>query len=384
MRRTLFTADHEDFRQVVKEFVAREVTPNLRRWDADRCTGREVWLAAGKQGLLGLTVPAEYGGAGIEDYRYRMVVCEELARAGTAALSLSFGLQDDVLAPYVVGLGTEEQKRRWLPAMASGEYIMAIGMTEPGAGSDLKGIRTTARKVEGGWIVNGAKTFISSGMQADGVVTVVRTDSTGGTDAFTLLVIETGMDGFTRGRHLEKIGLVAQDTAELSFVDVFVPEENLLGTVGGGFRQLMRHLPTERLSIAAQGVASAQAAIEWTLAYTQDRTAFGKPIADFQHTRFELAEVTCELEVHRAYIDQCILALNDGELSAVDAAKAKYAASEMQGRVLDRCLQLFGGYGFMREFPIAQAYADARVQRIYGGTNEIMREIIGRDLVGRR
>ncbi len=384
MERTLYTSDHEDFRRIVREFVDREVTPNLDTWYENHTTGRAVWLAAGRQGILGLNTPEQYGGAGVDDFRYRMIVCEELGRIGCASLSSSFGLQDDILAPYVVGLGSQEQKQRWLPRMAVGEYIMAIGMTEPGAGSDLKGIRTSARKVDGGWIVNGAKTFITSGMQADGVVSVVKTDPAGGTDAFSLLVIETGMAGFTRGRQLEKIGLMAQDTSELAFADVFVPDENLLGSVGGGFRQLMRHLPTERLSIAAQAVGSAGAAVQWTLDYTNERKAFGQPIADFQNTRFQLAEVTCDYEVHRAYVDQCILALNAGELTAVDAAKAKYAATEMQARVLDKCLQLFGGYGYMLEYPIARAYTDARVQRIYGGTNEIMREIIGRDLVGRR
>ncbi|MFV0457571.1 MAG: acyl-CoA dehydrogenase family protein [Actinomycetales bacterium] len=384
MKRTLFDSDHEDFRAVVREFVARTVTPNVEQWDSDRRIGRDVWEAAGAQGLLGLTSPAEYGGAGVNDYRYRIVVCEELARAGAAALSLGFGLQDDILAPYVVSLGDEEQKKRWLVPMSAGEYLMAVGMTEPGTGSDLRGVRTSATEVDGGWVVNGAKTFISSGIQADGVVTVVRTDPAGGSDAFTLLVIEEGMKGFERGRQLRKVGLPAQDTAELSFTDVFVPRENLLGTVGGGLRQLMKHLPTERLSIAAQAVASAKAGLEWTLEYTQQRQAFGKPIADFQHTRFELADLTCQMEVQQAYLDACALALNAGDLTAVDAAKAKYAASEMQGRVLDRCLQLFGGYGYMLEYPIARAFTDARVQRIYGGTNEIMREIIGRDLVGRR
>lgn len=384
MRRTLYTEDHEDFRAVVAEFTAREVTPNLDTWDADHATGRDVWLAAGRQGVLGLNIPDAYGGAGVDDYRYRMVVCEELSRAGSAALSSGFGVQDDITALYLRSMGTEEQKQRWLPRMAAGEYLMAVGMTEPGAGSDLKGIRTTARQVADGWLVNGAKTFITSGIQSDGVITVVRTDPAGGSDGFSLLVVEEGMPGFSRGRRLDKIGLVAQDTAELFFEDVLVPQENLLGEVGAGFRQLMRHLPQERLSIASQGVAAAAAAVEWTIAFTNEREAFGRPIADFQNTRFVMAEVVTEVDVARAYLDACVLAHNAGELTAVDAAKAKWWATDLQNRVIDKCLQLFGGYGYMLEYPIAKAFVDARVQRIYGGTNEIMKEIIGRDIYGRR
>jgi alkylation response protein AidB-like acyl-CoA dehydrogenase len=384
VERTLYTQDHEDFRAVMREFVDREVTPHLQTWHENHSTGRDVWLAAGKQGIIGMTWDAEHGGSGLADYRFRMVVCEELARVGASALTTSFGLQDDILAPYVVSLGTPEQKLRWLPAMAAGEYIMAIAMTEPGTGSDLKGIRTSGRRVDDGWLVGGAKTFITSGIQADGVVVVAKTDPAGGTDAFTMFVVESGMAGFSRGRKLDKIGLAAQDTAELFFDNVFVPDANVLGTVGGGFRQLMHHLPMERLSIAAQASASAMAALDWTLAYTNSRHAFGRPIADFQHTRFVLAEVATEVDVLRIFVDHCILALNRGTLTAVDAAKAKWWASDLQNRILDRCLQLFGGYGYMLEYPIGRAYVDARVQMIYGGTNEIMKEIIGRDLTGRR
>jgi long-chain-acyl-CoA dehydrogenase len=384
MDRNLFTDDHEQYRLAVREFVAREVAPNLQKWNDDGLTGRDVWLAAGKHGIIGLSGPERYGGAGLEDYRYRVVVSEELARVGATSLQTGFGVQDDILIPYVTGLGTDEQKARWLPGMCAGELIMAVAMTEPGAGSDLKGIRTAGVKVDGGWRVTGSKTFITSGIQSALVVVVAKTDPAGGTDAFTLLVVEDGMPGFTRGRKLAKLGLAAQDTAELFFDDVVVPDENVLGVVGGGFRQLMRHLPLERLSIAVGAVAASDAALGWTLDYVNRREAFGEPIADFQNSRFVLAEIATELDVTRAYVDKAVLALNDGDLSAVDAAKAKLWATEVQNRTVDRCLQLHGGYGYMMEYPIARAYADARVQKIYGGTNEIMKEIIGRDLTGRR
>ncbi|MGY1883785.1 MULTISPECIES: acyl-CoA dehydrogenase family protein [unclassified Blastococcus] len=385
MKRTLYTTDHEDFRGVVAEFVAREVAPHLERWDDERLIDREVWLKAGEQGVIGLSAPAEHGGAGMAgDYRYRFVVLEELAKVFAASVASGFSLQDDIAIPYIVSLGTEEQQRRWLPRMCAGEIIGAIAMTEPGTGSDLQGIRTSARKVEGGWVVNGAKTFITNGIQSDLVITVARTDPAGGPGGFSLLVVERGMAGFTRGRKLKKVGLQAQDTAELFFEDVFVPDENLLGAEGGGFRQLMSHLPLERLSIAAHAVAVAGATLAATLDYTQQRTAFGQPVADFQNTRFELADVSTEVDVTQVYVDRAVLAYNDGELGAVDAARAKLWGSEVQNRVIDRCLQLHGGYGYMLEYPVARAFQDARVQRIFGGTNEIMRQIIGRDLVGRK
>lgn len=385
MKRNLYNEDHVAFREVVREFVRREVVENVERWEKQRLIDRETWLAAGKQGLIGLSTPEEYGGAGqMHDYRYRNIILEEFAAANATSLGSSFALQDDMVIPYIAELGTDEQKHRWLPRMAAGELIGAIAMTEPGAGSDLRGIKTAGKKVDGGWIVNGSKTFITSGIQSDLVIVVTRTDPDGGSKGFSLLVVENGSPGFERGRKLEKIGLHGQDTAELSFTDVFVPEQNLLGTVGGGFRQLVTHLPLERLYMAAQAVAHADAIFAQTLQYTNDRTAFGKPIADFQNTRFELASMSTELDVMRAYVDQCITAYNIGDLSAVDAAKSKLWATEMQNRVIDRCLQLHGGYGYMIEYPVARAFQDARIQRIFGGTNEIMREIIGRDLVGRR
>ncbi len=385
MERDLYTEEHEDFRAVVAEFVRREVVPHQDEWHEQGATGRAVWRAAGRQGVVGLSGPEEYGGAGFaRDFRYRMVVCEQLAEVGAASLAASLGLQDDILVPYVSALGTVEQKQRWLPGMCAGSLVMAVAMTEPGTGSDLRAIRTAGRRVEGGWVLDGAKTFVTSGLQSDLVVVVARTDPAGGTDGFTLLVVEEGMAGFGRGRKLAKLGLAAQDTAELFFDQVLVPDHNVLGTVGGGFRQLMAHLPLERLSIAASAVAAADAALAWTLAYTTEREAFGRPVADFQSTRFDLADMSTELDVTRAYLDRCVLAFNAGTLTAVEAAKAKLWATEVQNRVTDRCLQLFGGYGYMMEYPIARAFVDARVQKIYGGTNQIMREIIGRDLVGRR
>lgn len=377
MHRRLYESDHEEFRGVVREFVAREVLPHADRWEEQRLIGRDVWIAAGKQGILGLNAPNEFGGAA-GDYRYRMIVHEELGRAFVASLASSFSLQDDILIPYVAELGNSEQLDRWLPRMISGELIMAVAMTEPRTGSDLQGIRTTARKVDEGWIVNGSKTFITSGIQSDLVVTVCRTDPDGGPRGFSLLVVDTASEGFSRGRKLDKVGLHGQDTAELFHEDVFVPEGNVLGEIGGGFGQLQRMLPLERLSIAAWSVAISAAVLNETVRYTKERTAFGKPIIDFQNTQFELAEMTTELEASRAFLDAAVLALNADELTSVDAARAKLWCSEAQGRIVDRCVQLHGGYGFMLEYPVGRAYQDSRVQRIFGGTSEIMKHIIGR------
>lgn len=391
MERGLYDAEHEVFRGTVATFVAREVVPNLDQWDAERCIGRETWLAAGRQGLLGLAVPVEFGGGGVSDYRFRNVIHEELAKVCAGSLISSFALQDDILIPYFLSLGTPEQKLRWLPGLCSGAIIAAIAMTEPGAGSDLRGITTNGIRTEDGWLVNGAKTFVTSGIQSDVVVVVVRTseateatEATEGSDGLSLLLVEAGMAGFERGRKLDKIGLRAQDTAELFFHDVLVPHHNLLGVEGAGLVQLKRNLPLERLSIAASAIAISDAALQWTIEYVLERTAFGKRIADFQNTRFTLAEVETELDVLRSYVDRAVRAVGDGTLTAVEAAKAKLWATEVQGRTLDRLLQLFGGYGYMREYPIARAYEDARVQRIYGGTSEIMKHIISLELVRRR
>jgi long-chain-acyl-CoA dehydrogenase len=384
VRRNLYDSDHEAFREVVQAFVKREVEPNNERWEAERNVDRSAWLAAGKQNIIGHLIPEELGGLGTQDYRFRAVVTEELANVGAASVSSGFGLQDDIAIPYLVDLGTDEQQERWLPPMASGEAIGAIAMTEPGAGSDLQGIRTTAAKDGSDWIVNGAKTFITNGINADLVIVVARTNPDAGSRGISLLVVERDMPGFSRGRKLDKLGLHGQDTAELFFDDVRVPAANLLGREGGGFVHLMERLPRERLSIAVMALASARAGIGWTVDYTTQRTAFGQPIASFQNTGFELATAVTEVDVLEAYVDKAIVALNAGELTAVDAAKAKLWGTEVQKRVLDHCLQLFGGYGYMNEYPIARAYADARVQTIYGGTSEIMKTIIARDLTGLR
>jgi alkylation response protein AidB-like acyl-CoA dehydrogenase len=384
MRRNLYEADHEAFRGVVRAYIAREVTPNQERWEAERNIDRQAWLAAGKQAMIGLLIPERFGGTGTDDFRFRCVMMEELAKVGATSLSLSFGLQDDIAIPYFVDLGTDEQKTRWLPPMASGEHIGAIAMTEPGAGSDLQGIRTTAVRDGDDWVLNGAKTFITNGINSDLVIVATRTGQDAGSRSISLLVVERGMPGFSRGRKLDKIGLHAQDTAELFFDDVRVPAANLLGREGGGFVHLMERLPRERMSIAILALTSARAALGWTVDYTTQRTAFGQPLAAFQNTAFELATAVTEVDVLEGYLDKAVLALNAGELTAVDAAKAKLWATEVQNRILDRCLQLFGGYGYMAEYPIARAYTDARVQTIYGGTSEIMKTIIARDLTGLR
>ena len=385
MKRHLYNDDHEAFREVVREFVQREVVDNIQRWEDQGLVDRDVWTAAAKQGIIGLFAPEEYGGAGQgRDFRFRNVVIEELTRVHASSLQSNLSLQDDLAIPYVMELGTDEQKKRWIPGLASGELLAAIAMTEPGTGSDLRGIATKGTQVDGGWIVNGGKTFITNGIQSDLVITVVRTDPEGGSRAFSLLVVERDMPGFSRGRKLAKLGLHGQDTAELSFDDVFVPDENVLGGVGDGFGRLIHYLPLERLSIAAAAVGAATAIFSDTLAYANAREAFGKPIADFQNSRFVLADIAIELDVARAFLDQSIRAYNDGDLSVVDAAKLKVAASEMSNRVVDRCVQMHGGYGYMMEYPVARAYADLRIQRIYGGASEVLRELIGRDLVGRR
>ncbi len=380
MNSTLFTEDHALYRRTVREFVTRQVEPHAQRWDAERTIDRDTWTVAGRQGVIGLSVPEKFGGQGEPDYRYQVVVMEEFAKVGAAALTSSFSLQDNVVIPYLADLGTDEQKHRWLTGLAAGELIGALAMTEPGAGSDLQGIRTTAVRAGDEWILNGQKTFITSGINADFVIVVARTGTGTGSRSLSLIVVETGTPGFRRGRKLDKIGLHAQDTAELFFDDVRVPASHLLGVEGSGFAHLLERLPLERLSIATAALTSAEAVFEETTRYCFDRTAFGQPIGDFQNTRFALAEMSTELAVTRAHHDAAVIALNDGSLTAVDAAKAKWWATEMQKRLIDRCLQLHGGYGYMVEYPVARAFLDARIQTIYGGTTEIMKEIIGRDI----
>ncbi|MEW9528893.1 acyl-CoA dehydrogenase family protein [Microbispora sp. NPDC049125] len=377
MRRDLFDEEHDLFRETVREFLAREVAPHHGQWEKDGIVPREVWKKAGELGMFGFSVPEEYGGAGITDFRYNTVIVEEIIRIG--ANGLGFSLHNDIMAPYLVDLTDDEQKRRWLPGFASGELITAIAVTEPGAGSDLQGVRTTAVREGDHYVVNGQKTFITNGINSDLVVVVAKTDPAAGARGITLLVAERGMEGFTRGRNLEKVGMHAQDTAELFFDNVRVPVANRLGPEEGqGFVQLMNNLPQERLSIAVAAVAAAESVLEMTIEYCRNRTAFGRSIGQFQNTRFVLAELATEVDIARLFVDRCVLALNAGELTAVDAAKAKWWTTELQNKVIDRCVQLHGGYGYMLEYPVAKAWLDSRVQTIYGGTTEIMKEIIGR------
>ncbi|HTW20562.1 MAG TPA: acyl-CoA dehydrogenase family protein [Mycobacteriales bacterium] len=378
MRRDLYEADHEAFRATVRGFLERYVVPHHAEWEQAGIVDRGVWLEAGKHGLLGFDVPEEYGGGGVSDFRYNAVLVEEVTRAH--ASGIGFGLHNDVVAPYLIKLATDEQKARWLPGFCSGELITAIAMSEPAAGSDLQGIQTTAVRDGDSWVVNGSKTFITNGINSDLVVVVVKTDADKGAHGISLLMVERGMPGFERGRNLDKIGLKAQDTAELFFSDVRVPVTNLLGEENRGFVHLMDNLPQERLSIAVGAVAASENVLAATVEYCKTRTAFGRPIGSFQNSRFVLAELATEVEIARVYLDKAILELNAGRLSVTDAAMAKWWTTELQKRVIDGCLQLHGGYGYMTEFPIAKAYLDSRVQTIYGGTTEIMKEIIGRSL----
>jgi alkylation response protein AidB-like acyl-CoA dehydrogenase len=380
VERCLFDADHEVYRDTVRQFLSKEVEPHYEEWEQAALIDRGVWRSAGRTGLLGLGVADEYGGSGVDDYRFRYVVCEEVARGATTSFGVGISLHDDVAIPYIQDLGTDEQKRRWLPGMAAGSLIGAVAMTEPGAGSDLHGISTTAAVDGDHFVINGSKTFITNGIHADVAIVVVRSGTAAGAKSLSLIVVEDGTPGFTKGRKLKKVGLAAQDTAELVFQDARVPRENLLGEDGDGFRELMVHLPLERLSVAVQAMSGARAAYDWTMTYVFERAAFGKPVGSFQNSKFVLAEMATELDVTDAYVDAAVRAYNQGVLTSVDAAKAKWWASELHKNVVDRCLQLHGGYGYMMEYPIARAYVDNRVQTIYGGTTEIMKEIIGRDI----
>ncbi|WP_402844611.1 acyl-CoA dehydrogenase family protein [Microbacterium sp. GXS0129] len=384
MDRNIYDEDHESFRDVVKEFIKRYGTNEAReKWDADGQVDRATMLAAGEAGIIGLSVPDEFGGAGmLFDYRFRAIVNEETIKAGLGSLAGAFGIQDDLAVPYLAHFGTPEQQQKWLPGMATGEIIGALAMTEPGAGSDLRGIKTTAKKVDGGYIVNGAKTFISSGATADVVVTFVKTGEGNRPDAFSLVLIENGMEGFDHGKKLHKMGFQGHDTAELSFTDVFVPDANLIGGAEGhGFVQLMRNLPLERLSIGVAAAAAAEAGLLWTVDYTKSREAFGQPVIAFQNTYFCLADMATTVDALWAYVDRAILLYGEQKLTPEEAAKVKFYATEREWEVLDQGVQLHGGYGYIMEYPIARAFVDARVHRIYGGTNEIMREIVGRQLL---
>jgi acyl-CoA dehydrogenase len=375
--RTLFAEEHDMFRESARRFMEKEVTPQHGRWEEQGYVDREVWSLAGAAGFLCPSMPEAYGGVGV-DIRYSVVLMEEQFRAG--ATGLGFGLHSEIVAPYLLHQGSEFLKSHYLPRMATGEMIGAIAMTEPGAGSDLQGVKTSAVRDGDAWVLNGSKTFITNGWNCDLVIVVARTDPAAGSRGISLFVVDTAMAGFSKGRRLHKMGMSAQDTSELFFDNVRVPATHLIGEEGRGFAYLMQELPWERLQIALTGVAAAQAALEWTLAYTRERRAFGKSIADFQTVAHKLAEMKTEIAVGQVFIDRCIALKLENQLDAETASMAKLWATEMQFKVMDQCVQLFGGYGYMHEYPIARAWADARVQRIYGGTNEIMKELISRSL----
>jgi long-chain-acyl-CoA dehydrogenase len=378
MKRELFEDEHMMFRDAFRRFVEKEVVPHHAQWEKEGIVPRDLWLKAGASGFLGMDVPEELGGGGIKDYRYNAVIVEELTRVG--AHGPGFTLHNDITVPYVLAYGSDEQKKRWLPKMVTGECITAIAMTEPNTGSDLAGVRTTAIPENGCYVVNGQKTFITNGINSDHVIVVAKTDPSQTHSGISLIVVERGMEGFERGRNLEKVGLHAQDTAELYFNNVRVPAENLLGEEGQGFIYLMQQLPQERLSIAVGAVAACETALEWTIQYCKERQAFGRPIGTFQNSRFKLAEMKTETQIARVFVDRCIEEHNQGNLTAEEAAMAKWWTTELQKRLIDQCVQLHGGYGYMLEYPIARAWLDARVQTIYGGTTEIMKEIIGRSM----
>jgi alkylation response protein AidB-like acyl-CoA dehydrogenase len=376
--RPLLEDEHESFRQTARAFIEKEVKPHHEQWEADGQVSREVWTKAGETGLLCFDVDETYGGPGERDFRYNMVLAEELTRAG--AHGPGFPVHTDIIVPYLSSLGTDEQKQRWLPGCVSGEIITAIAMTEPGAGSDLQGIRTNAVDKGDHYVLSGSKTFISNGAMADLVIVVARTDPDAGHKGISLLVVEKGMAGFERGRNLAKVGMHAQDTSELFFDNVEVPKENLLGEEGSGFISLMMNLPQERLSIATMAAAACEAVLDMCLDYVKEREAFGRPIGKFQNTRFQIAEMATEARVARVFVDDCVRLHNLGELDAKGASMAKWWTTELQKKIVDQGVQLFGGYGYMTEYPIAKAFMDSRVQTIYGGTTEIQKEIIGRSL----
>ncbi len=382
MPRNIYDEDHEAFRRSVEEFVDRTLAPRAQEMVESRSIPRELWQEAGKQGLFGLDIPEEFGGAGAEDYRFNAVASEVIS-GFNAAVSSCFGIHSDVCPPYIVDLGTDEQKQRWLPGMASGELICAIAMTEPSGGSDLAALKTTAVRADDGsgdWLVNGSKTFITNGFQADLVIVATRTDPTKGAKGITLFMVEDGMPGFTRGRKLDKVGQEESDTAELFFQDLRVSDANRIGPEGMGFIAMMQRLPQERVGAAVSNTAHAAQILRETIDYAKERKAFGQPIGTFQHNKFKLAELVTKIEVTQAYVDDCVAAHSRKELTPVDAAKAKWWSAQVQNDVLDECVQLYGGYGFMNEYRVARAWRDARVTKIWAGSNEIMKELIGRDL----
>ena len=379
MKRTIYDADHESFRSSVREFLERQVVPQLDDYASAKAIPRDFWIEAGKQGFLGLEVPEQYGGSEAGDYRFNAVLTEELAKVNMA-LPSCLGIHADIVAPYLVHLTTEEQRQRWLPGFCSGEILTAIGMTEPSGGSDLAGLKTTAVKDGDDWVLNGSKTFITNGYSADLVLVAARTAPEKKARGITLFAVEATREGFSRGRKLDKVGQDESDTAELFFEDVRVPSENIVGELDHGFIHMMTWLPQERLGSAVTNLAHAAQILDETLAYTKERTAFGQSIGQFQHNKFLLADLFTRVEVTQAYVDQCVIAHTRGELTPIDAAKAKWWTAQLQNDVLDHCVQLHGGYGFMNEYRVARAWRDARVSKIWAGSNEIMKELIGRDL----
>ncbi|MFP5358354.1 MAG: acyl-CoA dehydrogenase family protein [Gammaproteobacteria bacterium] len=375
-------AELELFRDNVRRFFTEQVEPHYAQWEKDGIFPRELYLQMGKNGLLCVDQPEEYGGMGAP-FEFSCLIVEEAARMGYLALASNLTVHSDIAAPYILHLGTEEQKRQWLPKMASGECIGAIAMTEPGAGSDLQGMKTSALTDGDDYVINGSKTFITNGQHASVVVLAAKTDPRAGAKGTTLLLVDTTLPGFKRGRNLEKIGLHSADTSELFFDNLRVPQSAVLGRVGNGFGHLIDELPRERLVLAVSAIGHAQGALEKTIEYVTSRKAFGSPIASFQNTRFELARMKTELEIHRAFTEKCVRLYAESKLDVPTAAMVKLATTEMEGRVTDGCLQLFGGYGYMAEYPISRYYVDARIQRIYGGTSEIMKEVIARSIVGR-
>jgi alkylation response protein AidB-like acyl-CoA dehydrogenase len=379
MKRTIYTEDHEAFRASVRTWLDREVRPRLDDFIDEKAIPRDVWISAGKQGFLGLEIPAAHGGSQAGDYRFNAVLSEELS-AVSAALSSCLGIHADIVAPYLADLCTPEQKQRWLPHFCTGELVTAIGMTEPSGGSDLAALKTTAVPDGDAWVLNGSKTFITNGYSADLIVVAARTTPGSGAKGITLFGVESAMAGFSRGRKLDKVGQTESDTAELFFDDVRVPGANVIGELNLGFIHMMQRLPQERLGAAVSNIAHAAAILAETLEYIKARRAFGQAIGSFQHNKFLAAELVTQIDVSRSFVDQCVLAFNAGDLTAVDAAKAKWWSAEVQNNVIDACVQLYGGYGYMNEYRVARAWRDARVTKIWAGSNEIMKELIGRDL----
>jgi len=379
--RPIFAEEHELFRSSFRDFVDNEMKPRFDEWEQAGIMDRQVYADAAKYGFIGFNFPEKYGGAGTVDFRFNTIVAEELARANLGGAGNGIGLVNDITTPYFLEYCNDEQAERWMPGLAAGELISAIAMTEPGTGSDLAGIQSTAVRDGDDWILNGAKTFITNGINSDLVIVVCRTNPEAQRSAMSLLIVERGMPGFERGRNLAKIGQHSADTAELSFSDVRVPQANVLGEEGKAMEYLAFNLAQERLSIGIMGMAVAQSALDWTVEYVKEREAFGQPIAKFQNTKFELADIATEVEVTQPFMDKSVIDLNAGELTPAKAAMAKLWGSELQNRVTDRCLQLFGGYGYMAEYPIATAFVDARISTIYGGTSEIMKTIISKDVL---